>query len=112
MRGLASKVVIVTGGGGGIGGPPCRRFAAEGARVAVFDVNENAAAKVADDITANGGMGQAFACDITDYAGVQRAVAAAALPPGTSHPLRASPARGGAALSAFGPVLWDDKQGG
>src|ERR1044072_7681483 len=77
MRGLASKFVFVTGGGGGIGGATCRRFAAEGARVAVFDVNENAAAKVADDITANGGMGQACACDIPQYAGVQRGVAAA-----------------------------------
>ena len=77
MRGLASKTVIVTGGGGGIGGATCRRFAAEGARVAVFDVNESAAAEVADDITTNGGTAQAFACDITDYAGVQRAVATA-----------------------------------
>ena len=50
MRGLASKVVVVTGGGGGIGGATCRRFAAEGARVAVFDVDEGTAAKVADQI--------------------------------------------------------------
>ena len=77
MRGLASKVVVVTGGGGGIGGATCRRFAAEGARVAVFDVNEKTAAKVADDISADGGTAEAVACDITDYAAVQRAVAAA-----------------------------------
>ena len=77
MRGLASKVVVVTGGGGGIGGATCRRFAAEGARVAVFDVNEKTAAKVADEISADGGTAEALACDITDYAAVQRAVAAA-----------------------------------
>ena len=39
MRGLSGKTVIVTGGGGGIGGATCRRFAAEGAVVAVFDIN-------------------------------------------------------------------------
>ena len=77
MRGLASKTVIVTGGGGGIGGATCRRFAAEGARVAVLDLNESAATQVADAITASGGMANAFICDITDHAGVQRAVAAA-----------------------------------
>jgi len=77
MRGLASKVVVVTGGGGGIGGATCRRFAAEGARVAVFDVDEGTAAKVADQIAASGGTAKTFACDITDYAAVQRAVAAA-----------------------------------
>ena len=77
MRGLASKVVIVTGGGGGIGGATCRRFAEAGARVAVFDVNESAAAKVAGEIAASGGTANAFACDITDHAGVQRAVASA-----------------------------------
>lgn len=41
------QTVVVTGGGGGIGGATCRRFAAEGARVAVLDLNLEAAAKVA-----------------------------------------------------------------
>ena len=43
MRGLSTKVVVVTGGGGGIGGATCRRFAAEGATVAVFDIDLAAA---------------------------------------------------------------------
>lgn len=77
MRGLVSKTVIVTGGGGGIGGATCRRFAAEGARVAVLDVNEGAAAKITGEIDAGGGAAKAFACDISDYGGVQSAVAAA-----------------------------------
>jgi 2-hydroxycyclohexanecarboxyl-CoA dehydrogenase len=38
VQGLEGKTVIVTGGGGGIGGATCRRFAAEGARVAVLDL--------------------------------------------------------------------------
>jgi len=70
------RTVIVTGGGGGIGGASCRRFAAEGARVAVFDVNLEAAQSVARDIVASAGQAQAFQCDITDRASVDQAVAA------------------------------------
>jgi len=69
-----NQTVIVTGGGGGIGGATCRRFAAEGASVAVFDVNLDAAEKVAAGIRAEGGRAQAFRCDITDRASVDAAV--------------------------------------
>jgi 2-hydroxycyclohexanecarboxyl-CoA dehydrogenase len=77
MCNLDGKTVVVTGGGGGIGGAACRRFGAEGAKVAVFDMNLEAAQKVADAITAAGGVAQAFQCDITDRAQVDAAVAAA-----------------------------------
>ncbi|MGC3984486.1 MAG: 2-hydroxycyclohexanecarboxyl-CoA dehydrogenase [Pseudorhodoferax sp.] len=76
MRGLENKVVVVTGGGGGIGGATCRRFAAEGAQVAVFDLNQAAAEQVAAQIRAAGGAAQAMRCDITDRASVDQAVAA------------------------------------
>ena len=72
-----NHTVIVTGGGGGIGGATCRRFAAEGASVAVFDLNGDAAEKVAAGIRAEGGRAQAFRCDITDRAGVDAEVIAA-----------------------------------
>ena len=49
-----NHTVIVTGGGGGIGGATCRRFAGEGAAVAVFDLNLDAAEKVASGIRAEG----------------------------------------------------------
>lgn len=76
MKKLENKTVIVTGGGGGIGGATCRRFAAEGAKVAVFDMNIEAAQRVADEIKAAGGIAQAFQCNITDRAEVNAAVAA------------------------------------
>lgn len=75
MRGLSEKIVIVTGGGGGIGGATCRRFAEEGARVSVFDINEAAAQKVSDAIIAAGGQAEAVACDITNHEAVAAAVA-------------------------------------
>ena len=76
MRGLRDKTVIVTGGGGGIGGAACRRFAEEGALVAVFDVDENSAGETAASITSAGGQACAFVADITDYQGVVEAVTA------------------------------------
>lgn len=66
MRGLKSKVVVVTGGGGGIGSATCERFAEEGARVVVLDVEEAAAQRVVDEIRAAGGEATGLACDLTD----------------------------------------------
>lgn len=72
-----NQTIIVTGGGGGIGGATCRRFGTEGARVAVFDLNVDAAEKVAAAIRSEGGVAEAFLCDITDRASVNGAVEAA-----------------------------------
>ena len=76
MANVAGKIVIVTGGGGGIGGATCRLFAAQGAKVAVFDMNIEAARKVAAAIEAAGGTAAAFECDITNRTAVDAAVAA------------------------------------
>jgi len=77
MQRFENKTVIVTGGGGGIGGATSRRFGREGARVAVFDLNLEAAKGVAADIQRAGGKAEAFECDITRRAAVDVAVAAA-----------------------------------
>lgn len=76
MARFENKTVVVTGGGGGIGGATCRSFGREGARVAVFDVNHEAAQKVAADIQQAGGRAEAFVCDITSRSSVDDAVAA------------------------------------
>ena len=75
MARFEGKTIVVTGGGG-IGGATCRKFALEGGKVAVFDLNLAAAKKVATDIVAAGGMADAFECDIANRASVDAAVAA------------------------------------
>jgi 2-hydroxycyclohexanecarboxyl-CoA dehydrogenase len=76
MARLQNKIVVVTGGGGGIGGATCRRFAQEGAKVAVLDLNLEAAEKVAAELRASGGTAEAFQCNIADRDSVDAAVSA------------------------------------
>jgi NAD(P)-dependent dehydrogenase (short-subunit alcohol dehydrogenase family) len=66
---LDGHQTIVTGGGSGIGEAICRRFAGDGARVAVLDRQLDAAQAVATEI---GGV--AFECDVADAAAVEGAV--------------------------------------
>jgi 3-oxoacyl-[acyl-carrier protein] reductase len=68
---LASKIALVTGGAGGFGEGIVRRFAQEGARVVVADVNEAGAARVAQEI---GGNASAVAGDVSKAADVQAMV--------------------------------------
>ncbi|WP_313623214.1 2-hydroxycyclohexanecarboxyl-CoA dehydrogenase [Achromobacter sp.] len=75
MQRLTGKTAIVTGGGGGIGGATCRRFAREGAAVAVLDLNADHAQRVVDEIEVAGGRATAIACDITQRQQVDAAVA-------------------------------------
>jgi 3-oxoacyl-[acyl-carrier protein] reductase len=63
------RVALVTGGGRGIGAATARLLAAEGARVAVSDLDEAPAREVASAI---GGLG--VACDVSDRASVEAMV--------------------------------------
>lgn len=60
-----------------MGGAASRLFAAEGAKVAIIDRNEDAAQATAADIVAAGGIAEAFVADVSEEADVVAAVAAA-----------------------------------
>ena len=72
---LRNKVAIVTGAASGIGKEIALRFAAEGARVAIADLNKQAAQAVADEIGAKGGKAMAVAMDVTNEDQVNAGVA-------------------------------------
>ena len=65
------RVAVVTGGGNGIGEALCRRFAAEGMRVVVADVEETSAERVAQEIAAAGGEALAVACDVSRRSAIE-----------------------------------------
>lgn len=64
---LDNRVAIITGAGGGLGAAHAKVFASEGCAVVVNDINEDAAQKVVDAITAAGGKAIVNTSDITNY---------------------------------------------
>jgi NAD(P)-dependent dehydrogenase (short-subunit alcohol dehydrogenase family) len=70
---IKGQAAIVTGGASGLGAATARALAAAGAKVAIIDVNQKAAAEVAIDIN-----GIAIACDVADAASADEAVQKAA----------------------------------
>lgn len=67
-------VAIVTGGGSGIGKAVAELLVAEGASVAVLDIQAANAEKVAADLSAAGGKTLAIGIDISDEAQIQAAI--------------------------------------
>ncbi|MSR75120.1 MAG: glucose 1-dehydrogenase [Planctomycetes bacterium] len=76
-RQLEGKHALITGAGSGIGAATARAFAAQGAAVALLDLDFAAVETVARSITALGAKAVAFACDVGDAASVAAAVDAA-----------------------------------
>lgn len=75
---IRGHAAIVTGGASGLGAATARMLAEAGAKVAIFDVNQKAAAEVAIDIN-----GIAITCDVTSAAATEAAFAKAAADHGT-----------------------------
>lgn len=78
MFDLTGRSALVTGAAGGIGSAVARAFATVGATVLVTDVDGDAAAAVAERITAAGGKADSFALDVRDRDAADAAVARAA----------------------------------
>ena len=73
---LTGKVAVVTGGGGVLCSTLSRALAAAGAKVAVLDLREEAAARVADAIVAEGGVAKGYACNVLEKPSLEAARAA------------------------------------
>jgi 3-oxoacyl-[acyl-carrier protein] reductase len=71
---LTGKVSIITGGGQGIGRATAVKFAQEGARVAVCDINMSAVAETLAEIRRCGGEALGFQVDVTDKESIVRMV--------------------------------------
>lgn len=80
---LNGKVCVITGAGSGMGRTAAVMFAKEGAKVAVFEVNEEAGRQTADQILAEGGSAEFFPCNVADEDSVKEAVARTAQSFGT-----------------------------
>lgn len=71
---FAEKVVIVTGGGSGIGRATALALAAEGAKVAIFELRQDRATAMVDEITAAGGEALGIAVNVAEPEPMQAAI--------------------------------------
>ena len=77
MKRFENKVAFITGAGGYIGSTTARMLAAEGAKVAVCDITDEACAKTVRDIVEAGGTAIAAPADVKVSASVEAAVSKA-----------------------------------
>ena len=63
---LSGKVAVVTGAGGILCSMFAEALAKSGAKVALLDLNEEAAKKCADEIASGGGIAKGYACNVLD----------------------------------------------
>lgn len=74
MRGYGGKNVVITGAAGGMGSALARAFAAEGANLALLDLDGAAAEARATGLAAAGAEALGLACDVTDEASCAEAL--------------------------------------
>src|SRR3954454_6305523 len=102
---IGGGAALVSGGASGLGRATARALAAAGVKVAILDVHAAAAAEAAKEI---GGL--PLACDVTDAASVERAVAAARQQHGPARiaVCCAGIGTGGRIVGRNGPIPLDD----
>ncbi len=70
---LNGRVAVVTGGGGVLCAGFAKSLAKQGVKVAILDLNESAAQKVADEINADGGVAIAVGCNVLEKESMENA---------------------------------------
>jgi len=107
---LQDTPVIISGGASGIGESLVRNFAAQGAKVGFVDIQAERGQQLADELTAAGQVAKFIACDITDIAAYQAAIADFAATHGDALVLVNNAAHDQRHdWSEVTPAYWDDR---
>lgn len=69
---LKDKVIVVTGAGGVLCSMFAKELAKTGAKIALLDLNEDAAKAVADEIGAAGGIAKAYKCNVLEKESIEK----------------------------------------
>jgi NAD(P)-dependent dehydrogenase (short-subunit alcohol dehydrogenase family) len=85
MGRLSGRVCIITGGAQGIGRAAALRFAADGAKVVIVDINETTGGQTAAEVRGKGGACDFLACDVSRAADVRAAIDAVRARHGMLH---------------------------
>lgn len=108
MQDLHGKVAVVTGGASGIGNALARRFASEGARVVIGDVEAAALERAVSELRASGASVEGVVTDVSDPAQMQALGDAAVAAFGGVHVFCNNAGVGGGGLSWEMPLsTWE-----
>ncbi len=109
MRDFTDKTVFITGGAGGLGRAFARGLLAEGAKVALADIDERALTRAVEELGAPADRLRGFACDASDRGSLERAAKDATRAFGAVHLVFNNAGIGGpsAGLEELTPRDWE-----